>query len=209
MTEPAHLKLIVGLGNPGAEYAATRHNIGFMVLTKLLAGFPAGRFIESSQASSRVFAGRFRGRDLVLQMPQTYMNLSGEAVRPLAGRLKLAPEEILVISDDLDLPFGRLRLREGGSDGGHNGLKSIIAELGSDRFKRLRVGIGRPVPHHGADYALSRFEGGEAEALETVISTAAAAVKAVLSGGMIRAMNGYNSRDILNTESKATENQTK
>ena len=209
MTGSAQLKLIVGLGNPGAEYAATRHNIGFMVLTKLLAGFPAGRFTESSQASSRVFAGRFRGRDLTLQMPQTFMNLSGEAVRPLAGRLKLAPEEILVISDDLDLPFGRLRLREGGSDGGHNGLKSIIEELGSDRFKRLRVGIGRPVPHHGADYVLSTFEGSEAAALDTVLDTAAAAVKAVLSGGMVRAMNEFNSRDILDTEPKATENQPK
>ena len=208
MTESAQLKLIVGLGNPGAEYAATRHNIGFMVLTELLAGFPAGRFIESSQASSRVFSGRFRGRELTLQMPQTYMNLSGEAVRPLAGRLKLAPEEILVISDDLDLPFGRLRLREGGSDGGHNGLKSIIAELGSDRFKRLRIGIGRPEPHHGADYVLSTFEPGETEALKSVIDTAVAAIKAVLAGGMIRAMNEFNSRDILNTESKATENQT-
>ena len=209
MTESAQLKLIVGLGNPGAEYAATRHNIGFMVLTKLLAGFPAGRFTESSQASSRVFTGRFRGRDLTLQMPQTYMNLSGEAVKPLAGRLKLAPEEILVISDDLDLPFGRLRLREGGSDGGHNGLKSIIAELGSDRFKRLRIGIGRPVPHHGAEYVLSTFEGSEIDALGRVIDTAAAAVKAVLSGGMTRAMNEFNSRDILNTESKETENQSK
>jgi len=209
MTESVQVKLIVGLGNPGAEYAGTRHNIGFMVLTKLLAGFPAGRFIESSLASSRVFSGRFRGRDLTLQMPQTYMNLSGEAVRPLAGKLKLAPEEILVISDDLDLPFGRLRLREGGSDGGHNGLKSIIAELGSDRFKRLRVGIGRPVPHHGADYVLSLFDGSEAEALDSVIGTAAAAVKTLLSGGMTRAMNEYNSRDILNTEEKETENQTK
>ena len=209
MTESAPLKLIVGLGNPGAEYAATRHNIGFMVLTELLAGFPAGRFIESSQASSRVFTGRFRGRELTLQMPQTYMNLSGEAVRPLAGRLKLAPEEILVISDDLDLPFGRLRLREGGSDGGHNGIKSIIAELGSDRFKRLRIGIGRPEPHRGADYVLSTFEASEAEALKAVIETAAAAVKAVLAGGMVRAMNAFNSRDILNTESKETEKQTK
>ena len=209
MTESVHVKLIVGLGNPGAEYAGTRHNVGFMVLTKLLAGFPAGRFIESSQASSRVFSGRFRGRDLTLQMPQTFMNLSGEAVRPLAGRLKLAPEEILVISDDLDLPFGRLRLREGGSDGGHNGLKSIIAELGSDRFNRLRIGIGRPAPHRGAEYVLSTFEGSEAEALASVIDTATAAVKTLLTGGMTRAMNEYNSRDILNTESKATENQTK
>jgi len=146
------IKLIVGLGNPGAEYAKSRHNAGFMVIEKLLSTFPEGRFIESHTAGSRVFTGRFRGRNLVLQMPLTYMNVSGEAVAPLSRRLGITPKEILVISDDLDLAPGRLRLRQGGSDGGHNGLKSIISQLGSAEFKRVRVGIGRPESGKTADY---------------------------------------------------------
>ena len=109
-------RLIVGLGNPGAEYRNTRHNAGFMVLEKLLEG-PFGRFEESHTADSRVFSGRFRGRNLILQMPLTYMNDSGRAVGALSRRLGIAPSEILVISDDLDLPLGQLRIRKNGSDG--------------------------------------------------------------------------------------------
>ena len=120
------------------------------------------------------------------------MNLSGNAVAPLARKLGIAPEAILVISDDLDLPLGRLRLRAGGADGGHNGLKSIIAELGSASFKRLRVGIGRPKPGETVDYVLSKFEGGDAETFEAVLAASADAVRAVLTGGMSRAMNKFN-----------------
>ena len=136
-------RLIVGLGNPGAEYRNTRHNAGFMVLEKLLASTVFSRFEESHTADSRVFSGRFRGRSLMLQMPLTYMNESGRAVGALSRRYGIAPDEILVISDDLDLALGQLRIRKGGSDGGHNGLKSIIAELQSAEFRRLRIGIGR------------------------------------------------------------------
>ena len=105
------IRLVVGLGNPGSEYDGTRHNVGFMVIDRLLAAFPAGRFEEKHVAESRVFTGNFRGRSLILQKPLTFMNLSGNAVAPLARKLGIAPEAILVISDDLDLPLGRLRLR--------------------------------------------------------------------------------------------------
>ena len=186
------IRLVVGLGNPGSEYDGTRHNVGFMVIDRLLAAFPAGRFEEKHVAESRVFTGNFRGRSLILQKPLTFMNLSGNAVAPLARKLGIAPEAILVISDDLDLPLGRLRLRAGGADGGHNGLKSIIAELGSASFKRLRVGIGRPKPGETVDYVLSKFEGGDAETVEAVLAASADAVRAVLTGGMSRAMNKFN-----------------
>lgn len=184
--------LIVGLGNPGPEYAGTRHNAGFMVIDRLLAGFPAGRFEERHTASSSVWAGKFRGRALLLQKPLTFMNLSGEAVALLARRSGIQPESILVISDDLDLPVGRLRLRNGGADGGHNGLKSIIAELGSSSFRRLRIGIGRPKPEETVDYVLSKFEGEEERRFEASLAAAAEAVRTVLTGGMARAMNRFN-----------------
>lgn len=184
--------LIVGLGNPGSEYAGTRHNAGFMVIDRLLAGFPAGRFEERHTASSSVWAGKFRGRALLLQKPLTFMNLSGQAVALLARRSGIQPESILVISDDLDLPVGRLRLRNGGADGGHNGLKSIIAELGSSSFRRLRIGIGRPKPGETVDYVLSKFEGEEERRFEASLAAAAEAVRTVLTGGMARAMNRFN-----------------
>ena len=184
--------LIVGLGNPGPEYAGTRHNAGFMVIDRLLAGFQAGRFEERHTASSSVWAGKFRGRALLLQKPLTFMNLSGQAVALLARRSGIQPESILVISDDLDLPVGRLRLRNGGADGGHNGLKSIIAELGSSSFRRLRIGIGRPKPGETVDYVLSKFEGEEERRFEASLAAAAEAVRTVLTGGMARAMNRFN-----------------
>ena len=186
------IKLVVGLGNPGREYESTRHNVGFMVVNKLLAGFPAGRFEESSSAESRLFTGRLRGKELTLQMPQTYMNLSGKAVALYARRNQIKLEEILVISDDLDLPLGRIRLRAGGSDGGHNGLKSIIAELGSASFKRLRIGIGHQESGTTADYVLGSFSTEETPVLNEVLERAAEAVNCVLSAGMSCAMNKYN-----------------
>ena len=194
------IKLIVGLGNPGQEYANSRHNAGFMVIEKLLAGFPEGRFTEMHTAESRVFTGKYRGKNLTLQMPLTYMNISGAAVAPLSRRLGIEPQEILVISDDLDLAPGRLRLRQGGSDGGHNGLKSIIAELGSASFKRVRIGIGRPENGKTADYVLSGFEGDEGKAFAAAIDRAAEAVLTVLGAGMTTAMNKFNAAEKNDTE---------
>ena len=189
--ENDRIGLIVGLGNPGEEYDQTRHNAGFMVIDRLLESFPAGRFEKRHIADSFLYAGNFRGKTLNLQKPLTFMNLSGKAVASVAGKLKLRPEEILVIHDDLDLPVGRLRLKSGGSDGGHNGLKSIIAELGSASFKRLRVGIGRPLPGQTVDYVLSKFEQ-EGIDVRVVIDAARDAVQTVLTAGMSRAMNQFN-----------------
>ncbi|MCQ2352846.1 MAG: aminoacyl-tRNA hydrolase [Victivallaceae bacterium] len=186
------ISLIVGLGNPGAEYAASRHNCGFTVIEKLLAGFPAGRFEESSVAQSRVFSGKFRGKPLTLQMPLTFMNLSGKAVAPLCRKLEIAPENVLVIVDDMDLPLGRLRLRKNGASGGHNGLKSIIEELQSEKFNRLRVGIGHPEKKGVVDFVLSGFEGEEKVLFDEVVERAAKAVQCVLKAGMATAMNEFN-----------------
>ena len=184
-------RLIVGLGNPGAEYRNTRHNAGFMVLEKLLEG-AFKSFEESHTADSRGFSGRFRGRSLTLQMPLTYMNDSGRAVGALSRRLGIAPSEILVISDDLDLPLGQLRIRKNGSDGGHNGLKSIIAELQSSEFRRLRIGIGRE--GRVVDHVLSPFTAEEQPLWDEAVEKGAAAVTEILKAGLSRAMNHYNTR---------------
>ena len=189
--EKDHIGLIVGLGNPGEEYDRTRHNAGFMVIDRLLENFPAGRFEKRHTAESFVYAGSFKGKPLSLQKPLTFMNLSGKAVAPIARKLGLKPEEILVIHDDLDLPVGKMRLKCGGSDGGHNGLKSIIAELGSASFKRLRIGIGRPLPGQTVDYVLGKFEEEKID-VNVVLNAAKDAVQTVLTAGMSRAMNQFN-----------------
>lgn len=185
------IALIVGLGNPGAEYAGTRHNAGFDVIDLLLNRLP-GEFAESHRCESRCFDGRFRGRNLSLLMPQTYMNLSGLAVAGLARKRGILPEEILIVSDDLDLPVGRLRIRKGGSAGGHRGLESAIKELGSPAFARLRIGIGRSRPGGAVDHVLGKVSGDELPAYQESLSAAADAVIAILTGGFSRAMNQFN-----------------
>ncbi|MCQ2377634.1 MAG: aminoacyl-tRNA hydrolase [Victivallaceae bacterium] len=192
--------LIVGLGNPGDEYRSSRHNCGFMVVEKLLAGFPAGRFEEKAMAQSRVFSGKYRGRELTLQMPLTYMNLSGEAVGPLCRKLQIKPENVLVVVDDMDLPLGRLRLRRSGASGGHNGLKSIIGELGGENFNRLRLGIGRPEKRGEVDFVLSGCEGEEKKLFDAMIERAVQAVQYVLKAGMAAAMNSFNAAPEPETE---------
>lgn len=188
------VELIVGLGNPGAEYSKSRHNAGFMVIERLLAGFPAGRFEETHISESRLFTGRFRGKALYLQMPLTYMNLSGNAVAGFCRKTQIPPEKVLVIYDDMDLEPGRIRLKNAGSAGGHHGLESVIACLETEKIKRLRIGIGHPGAGKTADYVLSGFEGDEERIFSASLDTAAEAVKMVLSAGMDRAMNKYNTR---------------
>ena len=201
------IKLIVGLGNPGSEYAKTRHNAGFMAVEKLLQTMPEGSFTESHTAESRTFTGRFRGKNLVLQMPLTFMNCSGSAVGTLSRRLGVAPEEILVISDDLDLPVGRIRLRRGGSDGGHNGLKSIIAELGSASFLRMRIGIGRPAPGKTVDYVLTGFEGDEERCFQEALTLSVQAIRTALIAGAADAMNKFNAMRVEIPEAKMEDNK--
>lgn len=184
--------LVVGLGNPGGTYARTRHNVGFMVIDQLARMFR----VSVSRRQGEALTGEIsvRGRRVLLAKPQTYMNLSGHAVGALAGLRRLVPEEILVISDDMDLPFGRLRLRPGGGAGGHRGLASIIETLGTDRFPRLRVGIGRGP--EAVEHVLGGFAPAEEAVLDRVLEAAAQAVLTACADGLDRAMNLYNRRGV-------------
>ena len=185
------VKIIVGLGNPGQEYAATRHNIGFMVIDRLRRELHA---TETRKRFRAEIAEAFvDGEKLVLMKPQTYMNLSGIAAREAAQWYKASAEDILVVVDDIELPFGASRLRAGGSSGGHNGLKSIAAELGSDQYPRLRLGVGRG----GGDarrQVLSRFSKEEEQDLPEIIATGAECVLLWRAAGVISAMNRCNRR---------------
>ncbi len=184
------MKIVVGLGNPGGQYLETRHNIGWMVLDKLAdrAGW-SGRGRERD--ASKIVQGRFGGVDLVLAKPLTYMNDSGIAVRKLLARERAPLPELLVVADDFALPFGRLRFREGGSAGGHNGLRSIVEELGTERFSRLRVGIGEP-SGGAVDHVLSRFHPDERARLEELLEAAADAIEAWAQEGTSKAANRFN-----------------
>jgi PTH1 family peptidyl-tRNA hydrolase len=188
------IRLIVGLGNPGSEYSGTRHNAGMIVLSRLADRLPGFRD-SSSGCSSMLKRYCWQGREIWCQWPQTWMNLSGEAVKAIFRREKFTPQEVLVISDDLDLPLGTIRMRRNGSDGGHNGLKSIIAAVGSSDFPRLRVGIGRKSSGGGQaviDHVLSVFESDEQMIANAVFDRAAEAAKLAIARGVACAMNTYN-----------------
>ncbi|MDD4816875.1 MAG: aminoacyl-tRNA hydrolase [Victivallaceae bacterium] len=185
------IKLVVGLGNPGAEYAGTRHNMGFMTVAVLLEKLNSS-FTGISRYESEIFTGQWKARTLTIQRPTTYMNRSGEAVRKLMTASGVLPSELLVVYDDLDIDFGRLRLRENGSSGGHKGMESIISELGTDQFSRLRVGIGGAEKDTVVDYVLSAFPAGDMEKLTAVLSAAAMCVQLALVRGVPEAMNRYN-----------------
>jgi PTH1 family peptidyl-tRNA hydrolase len=183
------VKVIVGLGNPGREYAATRHNVGFMVVDEL------ARRLSSTDRRSRfraevteVFA---RGEKLVLVKPQTYMNLSGISVREATRWYKTPTEDVMVVADEIDLPFGTLRMRAAGGSGGHNGLKSIFAELGSQEVPRLRIGVGRG-SGHATRQVLTRFNPEEARMLPEIVAAAAECVLDWERHGVIDAMNRCN-----------------
>lgn len=183
--------LIVGLGNPGPQYARHRHNVGFQVVDLLAVrhGLNFGR----TQHRALVAQGAIAGRRVLLAKPQTYMNESGRAVAPLARFYKVAPEEIMVVSDDLDLPQGAIRLRPQGGSGGHKGMHSIIAHLGTADFPRLRVGIGRPPGQMDpADYVLQDFRPEEEREMAIVRQEAADAIEVWLQEGLPAAMNRYN-----------------
>ena len=184
--------LIAGLGNIGAEYANTRHNIGFMVLDAF-----------AKESGTTVISGRYgstaevsyRGHKLILLKPSTYMNLSGKAVNYWMQELKIKPENLLVIVDDLALPFGTLRMRKQGSDGGHNGLKNITAMLGNSNYARLRVGISDSFAKgHQVDYVLGKWKSEEEKELPFILDRAIDAVKAYAFMGPDRAMNVCNTK---------------
>src|SRR5215210_4114837 len=187
-------KIVVGLGNPGEQYRQTRHNVGWMVLDRLAdrAGWDGrGR----SKDASTVVGGRFRGLDVLLVKPQTYTNDSGLAVRKVLARERAPLGELLVVVDDFALPFGKLRFREGGGPGGHNGLRSIIGELGNEAFSRLRVGIGAPDGRF-IDHVLTKFEPDERQRLDELLDAAADAVEAWAREGTNKAATRFNAFEL-------------
>ena len=185
------MKLIVGLGNPGKEYEGTRHNCGFMVVDEL-----ANKL--NTEINQNKFKGlytkvKYHGEDVILLKPQTYMNLSGESVIAAMNFFKLDKEDIIVIYDDLDMPVGKLRLRKTGSAGGHNGIKNIIAHLGTQEFPRIKVGVGNKPPRMDlADYVLGRFPKEERGLMEDAFKEAAEAVEVMIKEGAGIAMNRFN-----------------
>jgi PTH1 family peptidyl-tRNA hydrolase len=188
------LKLIVGLGNPGAKYAGTRHNVGFRVAEQLAAG--AGIALKKAGYQGFYGVGRVAGVEATILLPQTFMNLSGASVGSACKSLGIVPGDLIVIHDDIDLPFGALRIRAGGGHGGHNGIRSIREVLGHGDFVRVKIGVGRPTAGGDvAGYVLSPFPPAERQSLGRVLDEAAAAVTAILSRGVPQAMNEFNNRD--------------
>ena len=194
----SQIQLIVGLGNPGSKYDRTRHNIGFEVLDLLakdwqLSWQEQGRFKGLFAEGPLPGVGKVR-----LLKPTTYMNRSGDAMRAVCNWFKLPPESVLVIYDDMDLPVGRLRLRASGSAGGHNGIKSAIAQLGTQNFPRLRLGIGRAdrAREETIEFVLGKFAPEERQVLDEVLLLAVKAVEVALKHDFERAMNEYNNRSI-------------
>jgi PTH1 family peptidyl-tRNA hydrolase len=186
--------LIVGLGNPGKDYEYTRHNIGFLAIRRLAERLTV-KFSLSSLTNGLVADGEFGGKKFFLLMPLTYMNHSGVAVRQLIGKKAIEPGDILVITDDFHLPFGQVRLRSKGSAGGHNGLASVIEQVGTDAFARLRMGVGKPFAEGGAtDFVLGPFEPAERSRLEEFIDHAVEASQAWIQSGINSAMEQFNKR---------------
>jgi len=184
------LQAIVGLGNPGTKYDKTLHNLGFWVVDELGRRLGA-KFKNNFQ--SEIAVVDYHGEKLALMKPQTFMNLSGEAVGAAAHFYKWSPEKILIISDDLDLPQGALRIRPKGGSGGHNGLKSVIQHLGGENFPRIRLGIGRDPKASAAGHVLGKIGASEREAFEALAKNAADAVEAIWKNGIEKAMSGFNS----------------
>jgi peptidyl-tRNA hydrolase, PTH1 family len=188
------IRLIAGLGNPGPEYAATRHNIGFMVVDQLAAQF--GSAWEKSAPQARDDALLARCGAVLLVKPLSFMNRSGHPVFAVAQFYKIEPQEILVVLDDFSLALGRLRLRVGGGPGGHNGLESIIAQFGIEEIPRLRIGIGAAPREGSADYVLSRFFDEEKPIVQSTIDRAVEALKCAIDNGLVSAMNTFNPESV-------------
>ena len=185
--------LIVGLGNPGKEYERTRHNLGFMVIDKLAADL--GVEVKTPECQARAGRGKIEGCVVKLVKPHTYMNLSGETVACLFAKHRLTEpgENLIVISDDLALPFGKIRIRARGSAGGHNGLKSIIGTLGTNEFTRLRIGIQPDHPISDSKrFVLDAFPASQRQAVEEVLERSVEAIRTLLRDGVLKAMSEYN-----------------
>ncbi|MCC6214313.1 MAG: aminoacyl-tRNA hydrolase [Polyangiaceae bacterium] len=184
---------LVGLGNPGPRYEATRHNVGFLVVERVASSWGAPPF--RAKFSSRCSLGEVSGVQVLFLLPQTFMNASGDSVQPALAFHRLTPAELIVVHDELDLPFGEVRLKVGGGHAGHNGLRSITQRLGSDAYARVRVGIGRPPPSFSgavADFVLGTPPPEERARLPEVIARAAEAAEFAIRHGVERAMNEVN-----------------
>lgn len=184
--------LVAGLGNPGAKYALTRHNIGFMAVDYLLRSLEA----PSGKTDFKALVNKFKwdGHEIVTAQPQTYMNLSGESVRPLMDFYKISPENLIVVHDEIDIPFGEMRIHKNKSPGGHNGIKSVSEKLGTNDYLRLRLGVGRP-PHPEMavpDYVLQKFSETEMNALPEFLNRAADALEAIIFEGASKAATKFN-----------------
>ena len=192
-TPPVDL-IIIGLGNPGREYSGSRHNLGFMCVDELARRL--GVRVAERNSQALVATARVPGRDgaVLLAKPQTFMNLSGRAAAALVRKHRLGVSDVWVVHDEMDIPFGKLRIRKGGSAGGNNGVKSLIADLGDTGFVRFRVGVGRPEPEDAVDYLLSPFTDEERERLGGLIALTVDAVMDALTDGIDISMNSHNGK---------------
>lgn len=191
------MKLVAGLGNPGDKYAGTRHNIGFLVVQRV--ADRASVSVKKKGYQGLYGTGKVAGQETTLLLPQTFMNLSGASVGSACKSLGLAPGDLIVVHDDIDLPYGSLKIKTGGGHGGHNGIRSIRQVLGDGEFVRVKIGVGRP--QGGGDvagYVLGPFSAEEKKVLENVLENAAMAVEAILEKGTAWAMNEFNNRDARN-----------
>ena len=187
------MKIIAGLGNPGAEYARTKHNVGFMLVDALAERLGVDAWREKFNAL--VAEGRIGAQKVLLVKPLTYMNESGRALAPLLDWYKLAPEELIVVHDDMDIAVGTIRLRRKGSAGGHNGIKSLLAHIGSQEFSRVRIGIGRPLPGWTVvRHVLAPFSAEDGPKVHEAIAYLLPAVECIVTDGIDMAMNRYNPR---------------
>lgn len=187
------MKLIVGLGNPTKKYENTRHNVGFDVIDYIAKEYNIG--VDEAKHKGLYGKGKIEGQSVILLKPMTYMNLSGESVVAVANYFKILPEDIIVVYDDINLDVGKLRIREKGSAGGHNGIKNIIAHLGTQEFPRVRVGVGMKPPKMDlADYVLSHFSKQEKETLDAAYDNACKAVALMVMDDISKAMNDFNGK---------------
>lgn len=201
------VRLIIGLGNPGWRYRESRHNVGFLVVDRLAEDVEA---VALAAPTPELLLRRAVVGDQVIYLvqPMTWMNRSGDAVRVMAERLGVDPGQALVIYDCLDLPLGRIRLRQGGSSGGHRGVESVIRELGTDQFPRLRVGIGRPESGAGIDYVLAGWTAADVPVIGQSVTAASAAVQLYLAAGLPAAMNRYNGWTAAADSAMTTQGET-
>jgi PTH1 family peptidyl-tRNA hydrolase len=188
------MHLIIGLGNPGKGYERTRHNAGFMAVRAFRDAHADAFGGWSRKFQAEASEGRVGGDKVVLLLPQTFMNVSGQSVAEAAAFWKVAPENVILVHDDLDLPLGTLRVRPDGSAGGHNGVKSVIAALGKQNFPRVRLGIATPIAEKvpAEDFVLQRFGEEEAKVIDDAVARAADALDAILADGLDAAMNRFN-----------------